>query len=388
MTTPFVNFYTSEMPGAPVLSGTAGAMLAVLDACLADGWGLASATSLVVADGIATATFATGPVAAVRATVEIAGATPIELNGKHRVTSVSSNTVSFAAPGVPDGPASGTITMKIAASGWEKAFSGTNKRAYRPTDPASTRLYLRVDDTGTTNARWRGYEVMTDVDSGTGDFPSVAQMAAPGLWAPKANNTTGSRKWMLLADGKRFFLLVQYNSGYALEYAPLYFGDIETFKAGDAYHCLVNAPTSDLITSANVGAASDYLTYDKGSAGRYLARPYTQVGGSLGVQTPVAGPSAAAVLSGSDLHPVGPSPVNNALYVAPLVVQDGITAGSPVRGKMPGFLFVPQSLGSGYSSGAVIPGQADLIGHDLLCVRYSSASNGYRYMIDLTGPWG
>ena len=37
-----VKFYNSSMPGAPVLSGSAGAMLAVLQACLVDGWGAAA----------------------------------------------------------------------------------------------------------------------------------------------------------------------------------------------------------------------------------------------------------------------------------------------------------------------------------------------------------
>ena len=35
-----VKYFHSELPGAPVLSGTAGSRIAVLDACLVNGWGL------------------------------------------------------------------------------------------------------------------------------------------------------------------------------------------------------------------------------------------------------------------------------------------------------------------------------------------------------------
>lgn len=388
MTAPYVNYYHSEMPGAPVLSGAAGAMLAVLDACLADGWGLVTATSLVVSGEVATLTFASGPVAAVRATIEVAGITGAlaALNGKHRVTSVSSNTAVFAAPGAADGTATGTITMKIAGSGWEKAFTGTNKRAYRSLDVSSTRLYLRVDDTATLNARWRGYEVMTDVDTGTGDFPTVAQQAAPGLFAHKANNTTGNRKWMVIADSKRFLLLVQVNSAYLNDYSPLFFGDIVTFKAGDAYHCLINAAATDQSSSGSVGGGQESIVNSGFAVGRFLARPYAQVGGALQCYTQAAGPDRAATYSGASAFPAGPDAVNNAIYAAPLLVNEG-SAGAPYRGKAPGALFVPQNLGSGYSSGSIVDGQLDLAGRELLAVGYYSSSGSPRYMIDITGPW-
>lgn len=387
MTAPYVNYYHSEMPGAPVLSGAAGAMLTVLDACLADGWGLVTATSLVVSSEVATLTFASGPAAAVRVTIEVAGITGAlaALNGKHRATSVSSNTVVFAAPGAADGTATGTITMKIASAGWEKAFTGTNKRAYRSLDVSSTRLYLRVDDTATLNARWRGYEVMTDVDTGTGDFPTVAQQAAPGMFAHKANNTTGNRKWMLIADSKRFLLLVQVHATYPSQYSPLIFGDIVTFKAGDAYHCLINAATTDVTTAVSVGAGLESIVNSGNTSGRFLARSYAQIGGAIQSYTQAAGPDRAASTSGASAFPAGPDVVNNAIYVAPLLVNDGSVVSAPYRGKVPGPLFVPQYLGSGYSSGSIIDGQLDMAGRELLSVEYASSSQ--RYMIDITGPW-
>ena len=50
-----VYYFNEGLRGAPQLSGTSGALIAVLDACLITGFGTVSVTSLTVADGVATA---------------------------------------------------------------------------------------------------------------------------------------------------------------------------------------------------------------------------------------------------------------------------------------------------------------------------------------------
>lgn len=63
-----------------------------------------------------------------------------------------------------------------AAVGWTKAFSGTNMAAYKQS-AGSNQLYLRVDDTNATDARVVGYETMSDVNTGTGPFPTATQQS-------------------------------------------------------------------------------------------------------------------------------------------------------------------------------------------------------------------
>lgn len=109
-----VKYYHSELPGAPVLSGTAGAMAAVLDACLVNGWGLLTAQSATVSGGVCTLTFAVGHAFEPLTVALVAGAGVAAINGEQRVTGTTTNTISFAAPGVPDGSVSGTITAKVA----------------------------------------------------------------------------------------------------------------------------------------------------------------------------------------------------------------------------------------------------------------------------------
>ena len=137
------------MSGAPVLSGTAGTLIAVLDACLVNGFGSVTLNSLVVQNNVATATVSGGHGFAmivgvnnvspgVGPVVRIDGATPAALNGDWRLASVpNSTTFTFAAEGIPDQTATGTITAKRAPAGWAKAFGGANKAAYQPMPAAS-----------------------------------------------------------------------------------------------------------------------------------------------------------------------------------------------------------------------------------------------------------
>src|SRR5262245_30017438 len=96
-----------------------------------------------------------------------------------------------------------------AAAGWAIEFTGTNKRVYRA--PSGSRMRLRVSDTGsgteaTGYARVRGFESMSDVDTGTGPFPTDAQVSG-GLYCAYASGA--SRPWILVADEKRFWFNTQ-----------------------------------------------------------------------------------------------------------------------------------------------------------------------------------
>jgi len=125
-----VKFVTETMPGAPVLSGTPGALISLLDALLVTGFGLRTATSVVVAGGVATVTLSSNALNAnlLHSVILVDGvAAPMaDLNGEQRVTAASTTTLQFATA-VADGTATGTITVKSAPAGWEKLYSGTNK---------------------------------------------------------------------------------------------------------------------------------------------------------------------------------------------------------------------------------------------------------------------
>lgn len=103
-----------------------------------------------------------------------------------------------------------------AAAGWTKAYTGTNKAAYRMASGAGKAgYYLRVLDSGDTNRsfRWRTYKTMSDVDTGTNPVPTVAQMAADGFYFAKSNTSDSTaRPWWCVADDQGVFFYSWYNS--------------------------------------------------------------------------------------------------------------------------------------------------------------------------------
>ena len=121
-----VKHFHSAMSGAPVLNGTAGSLIAVLDACLQDGFGLKAASGITVASGVATVTFANGHSFEPDTIALIAGATPGALNGEKVVLTTSTNAITFAAPGVPDGAATGQPYFTIRAIGWGTGWAVGN----------------------------------------------------------------------------------------------------------------------------------------------------------------------------------------------------------------------------------------------------------------------
>ena len=387
-----VKHFHSAMVGAPVLSGTAGSLIAVLDACLVTGFALKSAESLTVAGGIATLTISTGHSFEPDTIALIAGATPAGLNGEKRVLTTSTNTITFAATGIADGAATGTITAKLAPAGFAKEFAGTNLAAYRAISPESTRMFLRVDDTGTTNARVVGYEDMSDVNTGVGPFPSAPQLSGGGWW-PKANAANATaRGWTLVADSKGFYLHLHTSSGtQGLSGCIWAFGDFASFKSGDAYACTLQCSPNDVATASSSNtSATEYCSSSSPVQGAYLPRSFTTLGGSVAA-THAASEYMANGVSGVSAAPAAPSYPNgpdNGLVLSPkLILEPSVCR----RGRYRGFYVVPQNCHTAFTWREKLDGQGDLLGRKLMVIKCGSSagtsSQGVVF-IDITGPWG
>ena len=383
-----VKHFHSAMTGAPVLSGTAGTLLAVLDACLVTGFGLKTADSVMVASGVATLAFSTGHSFEPGAIALIEGATPAGLNGEKRILSTTANSVTFAATGIADGAATGTIGAKLAPAGWEKAsFSGTNVAAYRPSDVTSTRMFLRVDDTGTTNARVVSYEAMTDISTGANPIPLAAQVAG-GLWWPKsATANATARAWRVFADSRGVYVALEPNG--SDRWQLMFAGDIASLKSGDAYGWLVTGNTEDMSNSASVPQGCLGYSGRSARAGGYLARAYTGIGQAIGVQRVGShhNGGAADVYAGMVGYAFGgyPNGPNNGLLTGALELVEA----SGIRGSAPGLLHPLHNVSSSFATGAVVDGTNDLVGRRLMALRTqpSSATAGGAVFVDITGPW-
>ena len=385
-----VKHFHSAMSGAPVLSGAAGTLLAVLDACLVTGFGLKAADGITVSGGVATITFSSAHAFEQDAIMQVDGATPAGLNGEKRIISSTTYTASFAAPGVADGAATGTISAKLAPAGWEKAFSGTNVAAYRSLDVTGTRMYLRVDDTGTTNARVVGYEAMTDVNTGTGPFPSPAQISGGGWWPKAADSSATARAWTLVADSRGFYLHIHTaTSSPGASGCVWIFGDFASLKSGDAYSAGLQCASADVSTAASsVQDAAEHCS--SGVTGLYLARSFTALGGSVSARhslPDVGSDSKPSGSSGGLQAPAYPNGPDNGLILGEkLILEPGVCR----RGHAPGLFVTPQGCHGQFSWRDKIDGQGELAGRKLLAVKCGSpagtSSQGVVFF-DITGPW-
>lgn len=381
--------FTYTMGGTPAASPAVGTLV------MAPSFGISSitrsGTTVTVTLSQANSTLLTND------WVTIAGAVETDYNGEHQITATSGTTFTYQIATTPSSPATGTLTYYKSPAGWTEAFTGTNKSAFRGgATNNSAQFYLRVDDGNTVvttggakQALVRGYVAMTDVDTGTEPFPTVAQMTNGGYWLKSSTaDQTNARAWIIVADD-RFFYINIYTAGAvytaSTNATTFGFGWFPSYKSGDAYNCLISGGVQD----GNIGSGSTPQgLIGQGSSlaaagGSYLPRSYPQSGASVGwcafASSTVANPICACL---SSMVNVGyPNGADQAMLFNPVqVVENGF------RGAMPGayshfhnsFPFNPNDT---------ITGVAQLPGVTMLCLWCNSGGVQGAINVDITGPW-
>lgn len=387
---------SSTMRGAPQMDGSAGGggYLAALYAFLITGWGPTTALAVTISGGVATATFNAGVYFEDYSVIQISGATsPAALNGEARVISHTGNTITFATS-APDGVATGDITIKYAPVGWECPFKDGNKAVFRSADPQSPRFFVRIDDTGSTEARVRAYESMTDIDTGVNPFPTEAQIPGGGYhYKSTTANSTKVLGYELIADSRLYlFGIASSILAVTIPNMPLRgFGDmIALAPGGDPWATAISCAGSG---GSGSGTPNAYGAFDFASStphSVYVARDFSGVGGSLAVASqPYIGSASAASGNDSALGPF-PSSIDGELKYTRRYFR--ASDGSTPRAHVPGILHIPQTnvLG-GIKPGDLIHGSGEMAGRMLLAVAGgSSGANSSAVgikLVDLTGPW-
>lgn len=379
------------MRGAPQISGSVGTLIAALDAILIDGWGSITAVSVSVTGGVATATLNSGETFAQHAVVLVAGATPSALNGEARVITTSSTSITWATTAA-DGAATGTITIKYAPqTTWAKVYSGTNKAVYLSSHVQSNGHYLRVDDTGTTQARVRGYEGMTDVDTGTGPFPTDAQVSGGGIWQKSTVANATANRYRIVCDERLLLIAIAPGSGATpanLGCAVRGFGDATPLATGgDAWSTVLSAWASWNVSGIATGAFAG--TNPSTTGALFAPRALTGLGSAVSLfPCPYVG--AREQISGADAF-LGalPSTVDGRIRHSVTFLCEAATA-SPPRIDVPGIYSIPQNGATAVlTDGGLLDGAGGLAGRKLLAHAIGS-SNGAPTgiaLLDITGPW-
>jgi hypothetical protein len=396
-----VKHFFSTMSGAPVLNGQAGSGIAWLDAVLVTGFDIKALTSLVVAAGVATASFSGTHSAIVDSVIEVAGVSGgpsgfAGLNGEQKITSKPTTSSVTFATALPDGTYTGSVTIKMASLGWTKVFTGTNKAVYRSADPMANGMYLRVDDT---NAQWMrviGYETMTDVDTGTGLFPTTAQINGGAYWHRSVMTNATAVGWAFAGDSRTFYHSIRsgLSQGALYDIGTIWgFGDLVALRpSGDPFATFLAGSFTGTTTSV------DNCLGNNGSSQIAVPRSFTGLGSAvLGYPQHWGGSSGSLYYSGATtLHGSFPNRVDGAMYLA----KEFWTGAGTVepRAEFPGLYRVLQSgLYNFFKTGDRAPATGALTGRNLVAFtcpasvttknNNSDSSNTGIAFLDVTGSW-
>lgn len=381
-------FLHNLQSGAPQLDGLAGSLIGILDACLVSGFGLQAAT-ITVASGVATLTTPLAHGFELHQVVEVAGATPSGLNGRQRVLSRTTTTITFDATGIADGAATGSITVKLAPAGWSKVYSGTNKAAYRSNNVSGSQTFLRVDDTVGRNARVVGYETMSDIDTGEGPFPTNTQLSGGGWW-PKSNSaTSAARAWTVVANDRTVYLHTGCGDSAGSSGSVWGFGDFASYKVGDGFAAMLVTAPYDLSGDGGRSANPIENSQQSMNAFVYIARSFSGLSGSVAARQIAESYTYIDNNSGAGFgwQTTFPNAADNGLVLSRKVIFE---PGVCVRGVFQGAYLTPQNCHASYSRNTIQDGSGDLAGRKLLAVKCGgpagTSSQGVMFF-DVSGPW-
>lgn len=394
-----VKWYSSAMQGAPLLSAGAGgsahtvapgSLIALLKAILVTGFGGQALSSAVYDSAASTITLTLSSTHAYLkdSIIEVSGANEAGFNGEFRVRSVTSTKVVLGldngTPAVAN--ATGTLAIKIPSLGWNVLFEDAvnNKIIFGRT--AGTPIKLMVD-----NSAWTGWsaagghlakvamvEDVIDINTYTTVFehrwPCSHAYAVP--------------EWQVVGDALMLYFMPANGVGGTQNYATrgMYaFGDINSIRPGDQYHCLlVHYPELTVTNSWNYTGSncySDGLCFSNSNYKR-LARSYHQLPGA--VPTYWRGLNS---YMGEGM--TFPNLADNGFYVStdPVPVHDDMS----YRGSLPGVV-VPYASPVAYDKLHLdnLPGLPGKLIRLLLCNRNNGAgTSDFRRLIgfDIKGPW-
>lgn len=412
-----IKWMHSGMTDAPQLTNAFGSMVALLDALLINGFGLRSVDSITRTGSTATAIVSAGHPYVVGQVILAGGAEQAAYNGEQVVTAITTNSYSYEVVGTPATPATtlSSLTCKVAPLGFEKAFSGTNKAAYRSLNVLSNRPYLRVDDsqaagypsTAAKYAKVTLCENMSTIDTIVGgrapydplnptrnETPSGSGATMFNGWGKwiyarlfgdyLSVPDTGNRNWAIVGDDRGFYLHNWFQNAGDNQGRTLYaFGDFNSLSSTDAFDSMLMCHS----TYENVSGGGDaYPGYGNGpytgnDTGKFLMQPWNQIGGAQRFANYAL--SFGATISGNGANVEFPNGPNYGLILTPMYMME---TGKNVRGSLPGLYFCPQSVLM--NDLTVVDNVTGLPGRKFLKVNVSSGSdNNACVFYDITGPW-
>ena len=373
-----VSWFSSSATNAPQMMGDSnGDMLKVLDACLINGYGAQAVISTAKNGEFVTFTTAPNHGYLERQYLAVSGATSAALNGKHRVASVTSDTVTIYVPAVTN--TSGTISIKVAPLGWESVFGSTEplKRAYRSKSTSSLKRILYLDmslNTGhkyhaTTPAKRAMVSVCTEMAT-LGDLshsltmdtdPTATFVNGSAHWYQKRAlaNTSAVPKtksvWRLVGNGDFFYLLVGWAGHVGFDAQPL----TEQFGFGQYQELMTSGLDTTFLmasyTENDVSAATQLGTFGGAMMGSSAGYGYNYASLFKNGARILCGVSPLSTLNTVTVSGQNggafPNAYGNSVFTLPCKIHEDTTVSTSemtVVGIMPCMLYIDGGIGGGY----------------------------------------
>lgn len=377
------------------------ALISLLDACLVAGYGNQTPTAITRVGSVATVTKA-GHGYQKHNRITQTGWDQPEYNGEFRVESVVDvNTYTINVSGTPTTPGTGaTPSVRKSGAGWTKPFTGTNLAAFKQPASLTNPVYFRFDDTTTTYATFRGYEAMTAIGTGTGEFPTTAQRSI-ALGVNKSGSAdTSARTWVLVvSEGTVYFWSANTTASDGSTGYMIMFGDFVSYKTGDAWNKFAigtgwNGSSINITPTYNYAANLNSYIYSTGIYDHYIARSYTQSGACINMckvsdYAKSYGQAAMGSSAGAYGNMAYPHPIDGGLYLANLWLAEPYQTNALLRGEMVGIWnplhYQPLSHYDTFS------GVGGLAGKEFMALRGAPSANntsyGCQYFLEISDTW-
>ena len=324
------HFFHSGMVGAPTNTNAAGSTLAIIRAVLSTGFNLLTPQSANVASGVMTLTYSAPHGYEDKVLIRLDGAAGGSIVNRVTATAGSSS-LTIPAPGFADGPVAGSLSTRVAPADWEEVFTDTGVGVFRSKviGPGSTRFYYRVADTvsGSGVRTIRGFESMTDANTGTGPFPTTTQEAGNGVLTYRMDSAT-PMDWVAVVDGRTCYVGMGISVTNAM--ISFCFGDFVPFGNTDSFAAMVAGGTSSWTSS-----------YPLSYHGAAWYSPRNAAGSSSPLSFVRLTPFGLTVSNspGSGTMQTYPSPIDGGMvFVKNILANEGLND-SPLRGVVRGLMF-------------------------------------------------
>lgn len=304
------------------------------------------------------------------------------------------------------------------AAGWTIGQTTTNKRQYINNATDGTGYGVWIDDTAASTAkeaRATGFVSMSGLGTGSGQFPTNAQLAIgttpAGAVVIRKSATADSttRKWTIVADDTVFYLFTETGDDTSpIKCCTFAFGDFFSYKSSDANRCMIigrnlentandSQDTLSLLLNTNTSTMSATI------AGHFVAASQTGVGGSLAVGKHTdqmkmggfsgsAGTGTSGTTAASNGLGVGSNPNQPNQFAYPNSSDGGLWVSkiwlhhnNSVRGYLKGLWgplhHAPLGHGDTYS------GAGDMAGKTFLCQSIMATSAVAQVHVETSNTW-